>query len=197
MKKSVLTDCFDYLKESHVIGMNSLNRASEIVNDFKSVAVDLGSNDSRNVELQSYIKEVLHTISPNYKRLPYNISSVVDKKIEIFTHPGSIFQVISNLVHNAINHGMEGREEGTVCVTASAMENDKVLLEIADDGNGMPEEIANNVFTPFFTTKRNEGGSGLGLSIVHNLVTQKLRGQIELDTAPGQGARFKVLLPVK
>ena len=195
LKKSDLIDCFDYISESHTIGMNSLNRASEIVNDFKSVAVDLGSNEYRTVELKSYIKEVMHTISPTYKRLPFNICSSVEQKIEIYTHPGSIFQVISNLVHNAIKHALEGRENGFVCVLASPADTGQVMLEIKDNGKGMSQDVAKNVFTPFYTTKRNEGGSGLGLSIVHNIVTQKLKGSISLDTEPDLGTSFKILLP--
>jgi signal transduction histidine kinase len=66
----------------------------------------------------------------------------------------------------------------------------------ADDGKGMSEEVRRRAFEPFFTTRRGTGGTGLGLHLVYNLVTQVLRGTVACKSAPGQGTQFTIRLPL-
>lgn len=197
LKRSDLQRYFTTTKDLQSISMTALTRASEIVRDFKSVAVDLGSNENRQINLQQYIKEIMHTISPNYKRSPIEISYQVEQNGEFVTHPGSIFQIISNLIQNSIIHGFEGREQGHVKLHANVLYAQKcVRISVADDGIGMSEPILEKIFTPFFTTKRGQGGSGLGLSIVHNLVVKKLQGDIQVKSTLGKGSEFIITLPL-
>lgn len=196
LKRSDLLRFLNNSKDLQSISMKALSRASEIVRDFKSVAVDLGSNENRKIELQQYIKEIMHTISPHYKRLPIKIEYHVEQKFEFITHPGSLFQIVSNLIQNSIKHGFDGREHGNIWLKATVLPSKKhVKISVADDGIGMSKNILANIYTPFFTTKRGKGGSGLGLSIVHNLVVKKLQGDIQVNSTLGKGTEFIITLP--
>jgi signal transduction histidine kinase len=73
---------------------------------------------------------------------------------------------------------------------------EQVEITFSDDGCGIPEEVQRHVFDPFFTTSRAQGSTGLGLYIVHNLVTQQLGGRIALVSAPGKGTTISMTLPL-
>jgi len=103
-------------------------------------------------------------------------------------------QVITNLINNALVHAFEGRDHGTVTITAELQGAERVLLSVSDDGVGIPEGNLARVFDPFFTTKLGKGGSGLGLNIVFNLVQDALGGTITVASTPGQGACFSLVL---
>jgi signal transduction histidine kinase len=77
----------------------------------------------------------------------------------------------------------------------SYQDNGSIVIEYSDDGKGISEENLKNIFTPFFTTRRGTGGSGLGLSIVYNLVTGTLRGNIEAESVEGKGTDFRIVFP--
>ena len=105
------------------------------------------------------------------------------------TLPGAIAQIVTNLVTNAVTYAFEADETGTVTFEL-AREGERIRICASDDGQGMSEEVAASIFEPFFTMGSQEGGSGLGLFIVHNLVTEALEGSIDLVTSPGQGTSF-------
>jgi signal transduction histidine kinase len=81
-------------------------------------------------------------------------------------------------------------------IKARRLGMDQVEITFSDDGSGIPEEVQRHVFDPFFTTSRAQGSTGLGLYIVHNLVTQQLGGRITLVSAPGEGTSIRMTLPV-
>jgi signal transduction histidine kinase len=108
--------------------------------------------------------------------------------------PGHLEQIINNLLTNSIRHGFEGRSSGRIVITAKRID-DQIELIYQDDGVGIPSEIQSRVFEPFFTTKLGQGGSGLGLSIVYNLVHAIFKGQLHLDSEPNRGARFEITMP--
>jgi signal transduction histidine kinase len=111
------------------------------------------------------------------------------------SYPGSVGQVLSNLIQNAIMHGFEGREAGHITISAVEMDEDNVELRFADDGNGMSARTLRQVYDPFFTTKMGQGGSGLGMNIVYNLVTGVLRGTIHVESELGKGTTVIMTLP--
>lgn len=102
-----------------------------------------------------------------------------------------------HIVVNAVTHGFDGRTNGVIRIEAAAAGADHCCITLADDGKGMPPEVAARVFEPFFTTCRGRGGSGLGLRIVWNLVTQRLGGSIRCSSTPGEGSAFVITLPVR
>jgi signal transduction histidine kinase len=111
--------------------------------------------------------------------------------------PGPYGQVLTNLIFNAVSHGFTDRPGGQMLIKARPLGLDQVEITFADDGSGMPEEVRRRVFDPFFTTRRAQGSTGLGLYIVHNLVTQQLGGRITLASAPGKGTTLCMTLPVR
>ncbi len=105
-------------------------------------------------------------------------------------------QVFLNLVINAAQAIPEGHTDAhEICVATSMGGDGRVVVEVRDTGVGMPPEVRQRLFTPFFTTKKRGVGTGLGLSICHRIVSS-LGGEITVETQPGHGSRFRVHLPV-
>jgi signal transduction histidine kinase len=104
---------------------------------------------------------------------------------------------MTNLIVNAVVHGFENRLQGEIVIRAEKSEKGGCLLTVTDNGRGMPPDVVSRVFEPFFTTKRGSGGSGLGLSIVYNLVTQQLGGAIRCESVEGKMTRFTLTVPSK
>ena len=113
------------------------------------------------------------------------------------SYPGALSSIIINLINNSILHGFEGRSAGTITIDAKLADAGHVEILFADDGNGMTDAVRKHVFEPFFTTKLGRGGSGLGMHIVYNNVTKLLGGRIELESEPGKGTRYRLLLPLR
>ena len=129
------------------------------------------------------------------KKTPFRIELDCPAPLRLNTFPGAIYQIVANLVMNSLRHGFEGRDEGHIRL-AVRQEDGQVVLDYRDDGKGMAEDVRRRMFEPFFTTRRGEGGSGLGLHIVWNLATQVLGGSIACESAPDTGARFVWRIPL-
>jgi two-component system NtrC family sensor kinase len=119
----------------------------------------------------------------------------VAEDVTLDSYPGPLGQVVTNLLNNALIHAFDGRTAGTVTMRAEK-QHDTVELVVEDDGVGIAEEHLNRIFDPFFTTKLGAGGSGLGMHIVHNIVTGILGGKIHLWSQQGIGTRFILVLPL-
>ena len=133
-------------------------------------------------------------MQPTLRRSPHQLSIECDAQIELDSYPGALFQIVTNLINNAIMHAFDDGQIGQMRMDARANGED-VEIKFADDGRGMDADVARRAFDPFFTTRRGSGGSGLGLHVVHNLVTQLLAGDIQLQTAPGQGTTVTLRFP--
>ncbi len=174
--------------------LRNLRRADELVKSFKQVAVDQASEQRRTFQLDGYVDEILTSLHPELKRNRHHIELQVPDGVVLDTYPGALYQVLVNLIMNSLTHAWEPDENGTIHIGAT-VNGENVRLIYQDDGKGMPEEVADQMFDPFFTTRRGQGGSGLGLHIVYNLVTRVLGGDIEVDTSPGKGLRFEIVIP--
>jgi signal transduction histidine kinase len=124
------------------------------------------------------------------------LSVDVPAEISLKSYPGPYGQVLTNLVLNALTHAFPDKRAGTLRLTARKLGTEQVEIEFADDGVGMSEEVQRHAFEPFFTTRRNRGGTGLGLHIVYNLVTRRLGGSLRLESQPGHGTVFRIRLPL-
>lgn len=180
---------------SQLVNRN-LEKASELVSSFKQVAVDRTSVQRRLFSILSILNETRLTVSPAFKRTPYKVEIDVEEDIEIESYPGPLGQVITNLLNNAVIHAFDGRDHGTVKLSAHKVA-DGVELIVDDNGKGIPEENQARIFDPFFTTKLGAGGNGLGMHIAHNIVTGMLGGSIRLQSKVGEGTRFTLYLPYK
>lgn len=191
---------FDRYLENAAAGtellLRTLKRASELVSSFKQVAVDQSSDQRRLFDLQNVLREVAVTLAPTYKKTPYALTLDLAPDIELDSYPGPLGQVITNFITNSLTHGFEGLTNGTMQLATRLLDDDQVEITFSDDGVGIPEENLKRVFDPFFTTKLGQGGSGLGMNIVYNLVTNVLGGKIELRSAPGRGTTLIVVLPL-
>lgn len=195
VRKSALADFLDVATTSSQIILSNLQRAAELVQSFKQVAVDQSSSERRSFDLQEYLDEVLMSLTPKLKRTAHQVAADVEPGLIMDSFPGALAQVITNLLGNALMHAFRDDKPGTITISGRADNDTAVWLVFADDGAGMSEQHVRQVFEPFFTTKRGEGGSGLGMHIVFNLITQVLGGTVDVHSAPGAGTRIVMHLP--
>lgn len=200
LRKSAFEDYVRQAQQATELLVRNLGRAGELVSSFKQVAVDRTSSRRREFRLEEVVNEILTSMRPGFKRLPITVSAEVSPAITLDSYPGPLGQVLGNLVDNAITHGLAGgREGGRVEIAAQQLPGGEIELKVSDNGDGIPVADQGRVFDPFFTTRFGRGGSGLGLHIVHHLVTEVLGGRIAVrsgaDTAAGVGAEFIVVFP--
>lgn len=172
----------------------NLRRAAQLVKSFKQVAVDQTTEQARQFNLKEYLDEIFNSLAPRMKRTHHCVRIECPTDLLITCNPGDISQIVTNLVINSLIHGFEFKDSGTITIRAIVEYQDLIFI-YEDDGKGIPSDNIRNVFQPFFTTKRGEGGSGLGLHIIFNLVTQRMRGKIEFNSTEGNGVRFTIRLP--
>lgn len=194
LKRSDLESYLDTAGSSSELILRNLKRADHLVKSFKQVAVDQSSEQRRVIELGAYLEEILTSLHPRLKRTKHEIRVDCDPQIRVNTFPGALYQVVVNLVINSLVHGFENIEAGRVDLVVRCADG-QVELDYRDNGCGMPETVRSRIFEPFFTTKRGHGGSGLGMHIVYNLVTQMLGGTLTCESTSGAGVRFLVTFP--
>lgn len=194
LKRSALERFVAESLEGTELAQRSLQRASDLVQSFKQVAVDQSSERQRVFGLAGMVREIIATLKPNLKNMPCRIELDIPEDIVLDSFPGPLGQVTINLVMNAAIHAFVGREAGVISVRARQTEGDTVEMVFEDDGIGIAEDVLHRIFEPFFTTRMGQGGSGLGLTIVHQMVTQVLRGRVSVESTPGVGSRFTLLL---
>jgi signal transduction histidine kinase len=196
LKRSQLKGSYQELKEGCQILNDNLVRAAELVASFKQVAVDQSSIEYRHIELGAYINQILLSLKPRVARTTHQIQVNCESDIELYTQPGALAQIITNLIDNAIIHAFEEQTDGLITLCMQQKEG-WVEINVTDNGKGMSAIVLNSIFEPFFTTRRNQGGSGLGMHLVYNLVTQKLNGKISCGSVEGEGSSFVIMLPIK
>lgn len=196
LRRSEMADYLDTVAESARLMVGNIERAAELIQSFKQVAVDQTSGDRRRFDLATYIEEVVFSLRPRLRRSAATVTVDCPVNVEMDSFPGALSQILTNLLINAVVHGFaDGARPGNVAITVGTVGEGRVLLSVADDGEGIPPEHLSRVFEPFFTTRRGQGGSGLGLHIVFNTVTQLLGGTIRVDSQPGEGTRFLITVP--
>ena len=176
--------------------VSNCQRAAELIGSFKQVAVDRISVERQSFDLGQKIQETLTSLGPQIKIPGYDVSLECPPGLMVQGYPGIISQIISNLVMNAVIHGFYQVPKGRISIVVRMLDDGQISLTVADDGNGILPEHLDRVFDPFFTTKMGQGGSGLGLNIVYNLVTGPLGGAIAVASTMGQGTEFVIVFPV-
>ncbi len=184
------------INEASALIERNAERAGRLIRDFKQVAVDQSSTRRRQFVLHEVVEEILATIRSTFKGVKLHIETEIALDIALDSYPGPLEQVITNFLVNSVVHGFEGRPEGHIRITAQR-DGAQVVVSYDDDGCGIQADNLQHLFEPFYTTKLGQGGSGLGLYIVHNLVVNVLGGQVSVSSTPGQGSRFVVRLPVQ
>ena len=176
--------------------LRSLTRAADLIRGFKNVAVDQTSDMRRLFDLSQMLEEIILTNAPLYRKTRYAIETDLESGIAMDSFPGALGQVVTNLIGNSVAHGFAGRSDGKMSITTKRTADEKVTLSFDDDGIGITESDIKRVFDPFFTTKLGQGGSGLGMNIVYNLVTDILGGSISIASDIGRGTSVTIIFPV-
>ncbi len=194
LKRSELENYLQIVEEVSNSILINMERAAELISSFKQVAVDQSSESRRQFNLKEYIDEILLSLGPRYKKTEHTIDVVCESDIELNSFPGAFSQIFNNLIMNSLIHGFQRIEKGAITVNISRQGKD-ILFVYRDNGRGMSAEEKEKVFDPFYTTMRGKGGTGLGMSIVFNLMTQTLKGHIECESSPGKGVVFTMRFP--
>lgn len=170
------------------------DRSNELIESFKRVSVDQTSQRRRCFDLRVTVQDCINALASVARHANVAIDLQIPEGIVMDSFPGHLEQIINNIVTNSVLHGFEGKPAGRIVISASRRD-DLILLDYYDDGHGIAPELQHKVFEPFYTTKLGQGGSGLGLSIVHNLVLAIFKGRVRLESMPGQGMHLHFSFP--
>ncbi len=195
MKRADLQRFIALAQESGQLMQYNISRAATLIQSFKQVAIDQTSEQARAFDVDEYLAQLVMSLMPEIRKTGKKITVSVPTKIEMNSYPGALAQVLSNIITNALLHAWEPGQPGEITITAAA-DAAAIVLKVQDDGMGMTPDVLNRIYDPFFTTKRGTGGSGLGLHIVFNIVTETLGGTIACTSSPGAGTCFTIRLPM-
>ena len=185
----------DAADEAGQILERNLSRAADLIGSFKQVAVDRSSDLQRSFVLKGFIDELLASLKPQLRNSQVTIEVDCAEDIELYSKPGALSQILTNLIQNSLIHAFPDKQPGQIKIVAR-LKGDMVQVCFSDNGCGMSEENLKQIFDPFFTTRRGKGGTGLGMSVVYNLVRQALQGEIRASSTLQQGSEFELILPV-
>jgi signal transduction histidine kinase len=192
VSEEALREELDGVRQGSALAMANLRRAANLVQSFKRTSIDQTSEHARVFEMKELINDVLFALQGTLKRLPIAVTVDCPDAMRIDGVPGLIEQLLTNLVMNTVQHAFcDGQRAGNIRIRVQR-EGTNVHLEFADDGVGMDEAQIARIFEPFYTTRRGQGGSGLGLYICYTIVTARLGGSIECHGQPQAGCRFDV-----
>ena len=181
-------------KSCHIL-LSNLKRAAKLIKTFKKMADDQSGEEIRELNIGEYFSEILLSIHHRLKSTKVQVH-ISAEEIRIKTDPGALAQILTNLIMNSIVHGFdEGNRAGDIWIDIKRKDN-MILIDYQDTGSGMAEDVRKKVFEPFFTTRERTGGTGLGMNIVYNLVTTRLKGEISCISELKKGATFAIKFPI-
>ncbi|WP_445682436.1 sensor histidine kinase [Radicibacter daui] len=197
VRKASFQSLMDDLGQGTALMLSGLERAASLIGQFKQVAVDQTSEQRRVFNLDDYVSQLATSIRPTFKHTPIELDLVTRSGLELDSYPGALAQVVMNLVNNAVLHGFDAGEAGTITLESGRTEDGMAVISVTDTGRGIPLAFIERIFDPFFTTRSGTGGSGLGLSIVHNIVVELLGGSVSVASQPGGPTVFSLKIPLK
>ena len=195
VRRSELSEFVDSTRDAANQLVANLQRAGELIKSFKQVATDHSIADRRSFDLKLVTEQVVASVRPGLPKARDSVAIDMPSDITMDSYPGAYGQVLTNLIFNAVIHGFTDGSDGHVRIKTNGLGVEQVEITFSDDGCGIAEDVQRHVFDPFFTTRRAQGSTGLGLYVVHNLVTQQLGGRIALVSAPGKGTTLSMTLP--
>jgi PAS domain S-box-containing protein len=195
IRRSSLNDFVEATLDASAQLVANLNRAAELIQSFKQVAADRNFSDQHTFDIGDLTEQVLVSLRAGLRQHGLKLNVDCQPDLTMNSYPGSYGQVLTNLFLNAVTHAFPDGKAGTVDVRVRASGEDDVEILFADDGCGMNFNVRRQAFNPFFTTRRDQGCTGLGLHIVHTIVTQRFGGRINLDSAPGEGTKVRMIVP--
>ncbi len=195
LRRSSLNDFLDTSRNAAAQLVANLNRAAELIQSFKQVAADRNYSDQRSFDLADLTEQVVMSLRPGLRKHNLTLNVDCQPNLVMNSYPGPYGQVLTNLFLNAVAHAFPDGRQGTITIHARESGRDNVEIVFSDNGCGMSLDVRRRAFDPFFTTRRDQGGTGLGLHIVYNIVTNRLGGRLDLASEPGEGTRVQIILP--
>jgi PAS domain S-box-containing protein len=195
LRRSSLKEFLEISREASSQLVTNLNHAAELIQSFKQVATDRNYSSQRIFDLGDLTEQVAVSLRPALGKKNLTLNVECQPYLTMNSYPGPYRQVLTNLFFNAVTHAFPDDKGGTVDIRVLASGNDYVEILFSDDGCGMSSSVRRQAFDPFFTTRRDQGSTGLGLHIVHSIVTNCLGGRLNLDSKPDEGTRIQIILP--
>jgi PAS domain S-box-containing protein len=195
LRRSSLNDYLETSRDASSQLVANLNRAAELITSFKQVAADRNYSDQRVFDLGDLTEQVVMSLRPGLRKHNLTLNVDCQPNLSMNSYPGPYGQVLTNLFLNAVAHAFPDGKAGAVDIQVRASGKDNVEIIFSDNGVGMSMDVRRRAFDPFFTTRRDQGGTGLGLHIVYSIVTTRLGGRLDLDSEPGGGTRIQMILP--
>jgi PAS domain S-box-containing protein len=195
LRRSSLNEFVETSRSAASQLVGNLNRAAELIQSFKQVAADRSYSDQRTFNLSDLTDQVVMSLRPGIRKQNLTLKVECEQGLMMNSYPGPYGQVLTNLFLNSVAHAFPDGGAGEVNIKVRASGENHVEVLYSDNGCGMTPDIRRRAFDPFFTTRREEGGTGLGLHIVYSIVTSRLGGQIHLESEPGTGTRVQMILP--
>jgi len=195
LRRSSLNEFIETSRSAAAQLVANLNRAAELIQSFKQVAADRNYSDQRTFDLADLTEQVVMSLRPGVRRQNLTVNVDCQPNLEMNSYPGPYGQVLTNLFLNAVAHAFPEGRSGVIEIKARESGRDNVEIIFSDNGCGMSLDVRRRAFDPFFTTRRDQGGTGLGLHIVYSIVTNRLGGRLDLDSEPDAGTRIRIILP--
>ena len=195
LKRSSLNEFVEAIRDGSAQLQESLNRAAGLIQSFKQVASDRNNSDMRSFDLGHLTEQVATGLRPALPKHDVTLNVECQRGLSMRSYPGSYGQVLTNLFLNSIAHAFPDGQQGKIAIKVSASGANDVEIIFTDDGCGMSADVRRQAFDPFFTTRRHQGCTGLGLHIVYSIVTDRLGGRLDLKSEPGRGTRVELELP--
>jgi PAS domain S-box-containing protein len=195
LRRSSLNDFLETSRDASSQLVANLNRAAELIQSFKQVAADRNYSDQRSFDLGDLTEQVVMSLRPGLRKHNLTLNVDCQPNLMMNSYPGPYGQVLTNLFLNSVAHAFPDGKAGTVDIQVRESGKDNVEILFSDNGCGMSLDVRRRAFDPFFTTRRDQGGTGLGLHIVYSIVTNRLGGRLDLDSQPGRGTRIQMILP--
>lgn len=199
LSKHALESNLETINEAQESIALNLSRATELITNFKQLASDFHIDELETINLSDWIDALLSSL-----QLLINTSDIElikhypESNIELITYPFRLAQVITNIISNSVNHAFDHKSTDHKFIAIDVQtSDDECIISLQDNGQGMDQNVASHIYDPFFTTKRGDGGTGLGMSIVKNLVSDSLKGSIAVESKPGEGTKVSIYLPKK
>ena len=193
LTRADLEYCLNSSKSAMTLTLQNLNKVSSFIQYFKSAALQHAELEKVAFPLKKVLQDIL--VFLQVRQSQHHVSLICPEDIEIISYPGIFLHIFTHLVNNSFQHGFEQTHSGSI--TINVTQSDQTLqIVYHDNGKGIEREYLHRIFEPFFTSRRGNGGTGLGLYIVHTLISQKLHGQISCESSPQEGMTFTIRLPL-
>jgi PAS domain S-box-containing protein len=195
LRRSSLVEFLEISREASSQLVANLNHAAELIQSFKQVATDRNQSNQRTFDLADLTEQIVLSLRPGLGKKNLTLKVECEPDLTMISYPGPYGQVLTNLFLNSVTHAFADGKEGSIEIKVLAAGKDSVEILFSDDGCGMSADNRRKAFDPFFTTRRDQGSTGLGLHIVHSIVTNYLGGRLHLDSEPGEGTKVRLVLP--